>query len=325
MFRKLASTYCAFTSVVLTMAKNYPLLLARIAIILTAVLASESYCLLSVSAKTGRMTTEVRVSREDGLITMMFHTPSGGKVCAFLPANAQPSETQIGGTVERELPTDQPAANSSAALAEISGVVTIEPKRKDKIPPVSCPSNTSDFTCQPPDDGEYKVTYKPPDGTPCTQTVNCPPGQPSDSSSDTCGIPQLTSNSGNFYVTMLAPPNGNPSANTCTIGGVPATCRAWSKTGSVFHVPSSAKVPPGPAAVTVSRGNLTAQGQTHVAAVTMTCVPNHLKPGQPCTVTTTVFCPGMNSVVGGKVLIKNYSPSVLNMPDKVIPIPHTGP
>lgn len=65
-----------------------------------------------------------------------------------------------------------------------------------------------------------------------------------------------------------------------------------------------------------------AQGQTHVAQVKVTCTPNKLKPGQPCTVTTTVNCPGMSSIKDGFITIKNYAPDVLHMPDKTIPIPY---
>lgn len=53
----------------------------------------------------------------------------------------------------------------------------------------------------------------------------------------------------------------------------------------------------------------------------MTLDPTHLQPGQACTITTTAYCPGLEDVKGATLVIKNYSPAVLNMPDKVIPIP----
>lgn len=299
----------------------------RSAVILIAVLAGSLGLLSPVWAKqssTLKAEVQVRVSSEDGLVTTIFHMPSGGKVSAFLPLNVQQGEAQIGGSVERQMPHPSPDLNVDQATAEIAGDVTIEHKKKQpNIPPVQVPPNQSDFTCAPSDDGDYTVTYRPPKGPPCTTSVHCPPPTQTCPPSDTCTIPQLTTSGGNMHVSMLPPNGSDPADNTCVVGGHVCPCRAWSKEGCVFHVPPPSQVALGSAAVMVSRGHQSAEGLTHVAQVKMVCTPNHLKPGQPCTVTTTVICPGLNSVRGGQLIIKNYDPSVLVMPDHVIPIPYS--
>jgi len=278
-----------------------------------------------IAQNTSDFTSEVRISREDGLATAIFHTPNGGKVSAFFPLNMSNEEAEIGGTVERQPgkpPADANPNTVAEAESEIEGVVTIEQKKKEpNKPPISCPPSNPNFQCPPPEDRTFICTYTPPTGPPCTTTVCCPP-VPAAPVKDTCSIPQLTSCGGNMHVSMNCPKGGNPADNTCLVGGQAAECRAWCKEGCVFHVPPSSELPPGPQSVIVSRANRMAQGKTYAAQIKMTCSPNHLKPGQPCQVTTTVYCPGLGDIKDGILTIKNYNPAVLNMPDQVVPIPH---
>jgi hypothetical protein len=262
----------------------------------------------------------VRVSPEDGLATTIFYTRGGGRVIAYLPLNTQTTDAEIGGSVERQLPKVQ-ASQADEALNEISGTVTVQPhKKQPNFPPLSVLPDVSNFVCPPSDDGDYDVTYNAPDGSKCTATVSCPPPVvPPATPSDTCGIPQLASSNGNLHCTM--PASGDPSNNTCLIGGQPATCRAFSGEGLVAHVPPSSQVPEGPTSVIVRRGNKMSLGKTTIARVQMTCVPPNLQPGQPCVVTTTVSCPGLQNVQNGKLVISNYNPAVLNMPSRVVPLP----
>jgi hypothetical protein len=271
---------------------------------------------------TGSQTAQVRISREDGLATASFQTDSGGRISAFLPLNVQQNEAEIGGTVERQLPARQAnftPGQIAEATAELSGLLTIKPvDSQSAFTSISCSPDKPSFTCPATDNRTYLVTYQPPNGPPCTATVECP-AMPPPPVSNTCGIPQLTSCNGNMHVSMPCT-SGDPKINSCDIGGKPATCRAWSSEGCVFHVPPASELPPGPEPVTVSRGKQKATGQTHVAQIKMTCIPSHLKEGQPCQVTTTVFCPGLQDVRNGVLVIKNYNPTVLTMPDKVLPI-----
>ncbi|MBX9694248.1 MAG: hypothetical protein K2Z81_17825 [Cyanobacteria bacterium] len=298
--------------------------------ILCAATVISGSCLPSVVAQTEGGTgiqKQVRVSEENGLITTIFQTPSGGRVSAYLPLNVASDEGEVGGTVERQLAPGY--SNSSPQQAEevsdeLSGVVTIVPKKEKSSTPVVCPPDKPSFTCKPPDDcTTYDITYIPPKGTPCTATITCPPRthKPDRPKPNTCTIPQLSNCGGSMFVNMPCPEN-NPDKGTCFIGGTRAPLRAWSRDGCVFHVPPASELPPGANSVIVSRGGQTATGQTHCAQVKVTCTPNKLKPGQPCTITTTVNCPGMSSIKNGVITIKNYDPDVLKMPDRTIPIPY---
>ncbi len=273
-------------------------------------------------AKGKAVQSEVQISTQDGVATAIFHTTTGGRVSAFFPLNVEQNEAEIGGTVERQLPPSPPgdtAQLSAEAAGEISGIVSIKPHRKLEVPALLCPPDKTNFLCPPSDDGTYDITYKPLKGSSCTQTVHAPAPVPPAQPSDTARVPQLTCSNGNFFVVMQSIET-NPGNNTCLIGGTKATLRAFSKAGAVFKVPGATRVAPGAHSVVAARGNRMTVSQTHVAEVKMICVPNHLRPGQPCQVTTTVVCPNIHEVKDGTLSIKNYNPDVLNMPDKVIPI-----
>ncbi len=318
------------------MTTRFPLLFFR-AMIPVAVLASTSHCLTGFAkpapqVKIDAKPCEVRVSRDDGLITSIFYTPSGGKVSVDLPLHVLHNDNEIGGYVDRQLPHLGSTVNAEATN-EIAGVVTIEPHKKEpnlpSVPPITVPPNTSGFKCPTSRDGGYDVTYHPPQGPALTTKVECPLTD-TPPSANTCGIPQLVRSSGYMHVTMA--PNGDPSKNTCLIGGQPATVRTYSGEGATVKVPpapapasnadsdQAGQVSPGANSVVFVRGGQMAIGQTHVAQIKMTCSPVHLKPGQPCTVTTTAYCPGIHDVKDGSIVIKNYNPAVLNLADKVVPI-----
>lgn len=287
-------------------------------VMIVVLAAISTSCPIAAKRSAAQASSEVRMMQDDGLVATIFRTKDGGKVTAFLPLNVQPNDAEIGGSVERQLPSNLQGSSDEAA-AEISGVVTVEPaSKKAQLPPVTVPPNGSGFSCPVPSDGKYIVTYHPPGGSPCSTTITCPPSA-APPQSNSCGIPQLTSCGGDLHVSMA--PGSDPAKNSCVMGGQQCQCRAWSGEGCVFHVPPSAQLPPGPCSVVVQRDNRMACGQTHVAQVKMTCTPNHLKSGQPCQVTTTVFCPGLQEVKNGTLKITNYNPAVLDMADKVVPLP----
>ncbi len=269
---------------------------------------------LASSAESISDGSEVSVSPEEGLITTLFRTPSGGKVNVFMPLNMQPGEGEVGGTVERELPKQSTANPQQLAQAEseLSGSVTIEP---DSGPAQKCEPVQQSFSCKAPN-RSFKVTYHPPNAAPCTRIVDCPGQNSPMAKQSECRIPQLAKAGGTMHVSMGSP-GGDYTNDGLVVDGQPCRKRAWSREGCVFHVPP---LPPGSHTVLVRRGNQVAMGKTFVAQVKISCTPKVLKTGQPCQVVVKVTCPGLQDLPEAYLIIKNHDPSVLNMPDQTIRI-----